>query len=237
MNPRHSLPCHPIGRGLAVLLAFGLLLAGCSSRTMPPAAHDPAPAMAPPPPPPMAVPVENPNVATGREFDQVRVFFATDRKADAAGAFGGERGAGLSYGSIFVSIPRAHQVGAIEKPSLWKLEFGEDPREHMMITRQSITDRDDFFADLRESLARGGSGSSFIFVHGYNVAFDDAARRTAQITYDLDFRGAPVFYSWPSQASLQGYTTDENNVQWSEANLKGFLLDYHREPRGGRTER
>jgi len=58
------------------------------------------------------------------------------------------------------------------------------------------------------------------------VAFDDAARRTAQITYDLNFAGAPVFYSWPSQASLSGYTTDENNVQWSEANLKGFLLDY-----------
>jgi esterase/lipase superfamily enzyme len=176
----------------------------------------------------MPTPVGNPNVATGFEFDQVRVFFATDRKVDAEGVFGGERGPEVSYGSIFVSIPREHQVGGIEKPSLWRLEFSEDPRKHMMITRQSITDRDDFFADLRASLARGGSEASFVFVHGYNVAFDDAARRTAQITYDLDFHGAPVFYSWPSQASLQGYTTDENNVQWSEANLRAFLLDYAR---------
>ncbi len=170
----------------------------------------------------------NPNVAKGFEFDQVRVFFATDRKADGQGGYGGGRGEGLSYGSIFVSIPRSHQVGAIEKPSIWKLEFTEDPRQHMAITGRMVVDRDDFFSNLRETLVRGGSQASFLFVHGYNVAFDDAARRTAQITYDLDFRGAPVFYSWPSQASLQGYTMDENNVQWSEANLKRFLLDYAR---------
>ncbi len=140
--------------------------------------------------------------------------------------FGGERGAGVTYGSVFVSIPREHQVGATERPSIWRLEFSEDPRKHMVITRRVVTERDTFFGQLRDTLARGESESSFLFVHGYNVAFDDAARRTAQITYDLDFRGAPVFYSWPSQASLQGYTMDENNVQWSEANLKRFLIDY-----------
>lgn len=158
----------------------------------------------------------------------MRVFFATDRAPAEDGFFGGARGQGITYGSVFVSIPRGHQVGGIEKPSIWKLEFSEDPREHMVITRLSQSDRDGFFEDLHGQLQRGGDGSSFIFVHGYNVSFDDAARRTAQITYDLDFRGAPVFYSWPSQASFQGYTTDENNVQWSETNLKGFLLDYAR---------
>ena len=171
----------------------------------------------------------NPNVARGNEFNQVRVFFATDRKAEGEGVFGGGRGGGLTYGSIFVSIPRQHQVGAIERPSLWRVEFTEDPRKHMVIMRRAITDRESFFADVRTALARGGSEASFLFVHGYNVAFDDAARRTAQITYDLDFQGAPVFYSWPSQASLQGYTVDENNVQWSEANLKRFLVDYANE--------
>jgi len=154
------------------------------------------------------------------------VFFATDRKEEADTTFGGGRGEGISYGSIFVSIPREHRIGGVERPSLWRLEFSSDPREHMIITRQTIYDREDFFGDLREVLARSGSNASFVFVHGYNVSFENAALRTAQITYDLDFRGAPVFYSWPSQGSLQGYTTDENNVQWSEANLKNFLLDY-----------
>lgn len=181
------------------------------------------------PPPPTAIPESaNPNVARGFEFDQVRVFFATDRKANDDLSFTGERGTNITYGSLFVSVPRAHQVGAIEKPSIWKLEFSPLPQEHMVIVRRSTFDRDDFYGELREVLQRGGSEAAFVFVHGYNVAFDDAALRTAQITYDLDFRGAPVFYSWPSQGSLKGYTMDENNVQWSEANLKGFLLDFTR---------
>lgn len=168
----------------------------------------------------------NPNVARGFEFDQVRVFFATDRNEDGVGEFGSERGAEITYGSVFVSIPREHEVGGIERPSIWRLEFSEDPREHMMIVRRSTFPREDFMAEVRETLARGGSEASFVFVHGYHVGFDDAARRTAQITYDLDFRGAPVFYSWPSQGTLEGYTVDEANVEWSTLNLKNFLLDY-----------
>lgn len=205
---------------IALLVLFGL--AGCAT-PLPPTPARPVSSAEPPKPTTVAA---NPNVAKGFEFDQVRVFFATDRKPSDAGEFGGERGAEISYGSVFVSIPREHKVGGIEKPSIWRLEFSSDPREHMAITRQSITDRDGFFEDVRETLARGKSEASFIFVHGYHVSFDDAARRAAQITYDLDFRGTPVFYSWPSQGSLQGYATDENNVQWSEANLKGLLLDY-----------
>lgn len=156
----------------------------------------------------------------------MRVFFATDRQPTGAGVFGGDRGAEISYGSVFVSIPREHQVGGIERPSIWRLEFSEDPRKHMMIVRRATFPRDDFMSEIHATLARGDSEASFVFVHGYNVAFDDAARRTAQITYDLDFRGAPVFYSWPSQASLEGYTVDEANVEWSTLNLKNFLLDY-----------
>ncbi len=141
--------------------------------------------------------------------------------------FTGKRGEGITYGSLFISIPHDHTVGAIERPTLWKLEFEEDARRHMVIMRRYVYNRDEFLEGIRNTI-RNGSDSSFVFVHGYNVSFDDAARRTAQITYDLNFRGAPVFYSWPSQASLQGYTIDENNVQWSEANLKAFLLDYAR---------
>jgi len=212
--------------GLLVGLTFAFALGGCSTAPHP-AALASAPPPPPPPPPPEAGGEErNPNVAAGRMFDQVRVFFATDRKQTGVGAFGGERGGDLTYGSVFVSIPREHQVGAIERPSIWRLEFSEDSRKHMVIVRRAQLPRADFIGEIRATLARGGREASFVFVHGYNVGFDDAARRTAQITYDLDFRGAPVFYSWPSQASLEGYTVDEANVEWSTLNLKEFLLDY-----------
>ena len=61
------------------------------------------------------------------------------------------------------------------------------------------------------------------FIHGYNVTFEDAARRTAQMSYDMGFSGAPVFYSWPSQGEIADYTVDENTVDWTVPHLKEFL--------------
>jgi esterase/lipase superfamily enzyme len=80
----------------------------------------------------------------------------------------------------------------------------------------------------RSILASDGS-NAFLFVHGYNVTFADAARRTAQMAYDLRFDGAPVFYSWPSRGVTAAYTVDEQNVEWAERNLRGFLSDFFAE--------
>jgi esterase/lipase superfamily enzyme len=68
-----------------------------------------------------------------------------------------------------------------------------------------------------------------VFVHGYNVTFAGAARRTAQIAHDVEFSGAPIFFSWPSQGGLLKYTIDENNVEWAVPHLKQFLLDVTRQ--------
>jgi esterase/lipase superfamily enzyme len=35
---------------------------------------------------------------------------------------------------------------------------------------------------------------ALVFVHGYNVNFNDAVRRAAQIAYDLEFAGIPMVY-------------------------------------------
>jgi esterase/lipase superfamily enzyme len=64
-----------------------------------------------------------------------------------------------------------------------------------------------------------------VFVHGYNVSFEEAARRTAQIHYDLQFKGVPIFYSWPSRANMRSYFFDRNEIQFSRQLIKQFLLD------------
>lgn len=169
----------------------------------------------------------NPNIARDEQFDRVRVFFATDRApTDDEGRFGGERSEAMSYGSVSVSIPRTHKSGEIERPPVWQLEIDHNPREHMVIVGREVADQEKFFAGIRDTLQRGGSKASFVFVPGFNVGFDDAARRTAQITYDLDFPGAPVFYSWPSQGEDDAYLVDEQNVEWTEPHLRAFLRDY-----------
>jgi esterase/lipase superfamily enzyme len=189
----------------------------------------------PPRPTPVPLPsATNPNVTTDQGFARVTVLYGTDRKLDPATAqFGGDRGSGISYGEVVVSVPHGHRTGELEAPSVWRLEFSEDPRKHMAVLDRSYMTRTAFLNRVKARLkAQGPDASSFVFVHGYNVSFDDAARRTAQITYDLDYRGIPVFYSWPSQGTLQGYTTDETNVFWSEANLKRFLADHARASEG-----
>jgi esterase/lipase superfamily enzyme len=62
-----------------------------------------------------------------------------------------------------------------------------------------------------------------VFIHGYNVSFEDAARRAAQLAYDLEFAGIPMLYSWPSVESVAKYTIDETNVRWSQEHFREFI--------------
>jgi esterase/lipase superfamily enzyme len=139
-------------------------------------------------------------------------------------SYGPERGK-LELGTCEVSIPKLHEVGELESPSVLRLEFHEDPNRHVMLLGVRPEPADRFFADLRECVGRSKQKSAFVFVHGYNVSFEDAARRTAQIAYDLKFEGAPIFFSWPSQAGILSYAVDETNVSWAAPHLLSFLTE------------
>lgn len=129
------------------------------------------------------------------------------------------------YGTCIVSIPHDHRMGALESPSILRLEFHEDPEKHIILQSVDPELFDNFYADMRHTVQESKRKEAFVFVHGYNVTFPEAARRTAQMAYDLKFNGAPIFFSWPSQGDLLPYTVDENNVDWASAHLKDFLSD------------
>jgi len=63
-----------------------------------------------------------------------------------------------------------------------------------------------------------------LFVHGYNVSFEDAARRTGQLAYDLGFEGPTVFFSWPSRGSVTAYTRRADRAV-GHPDLKSVLSD------------
>ncbi len=159
----------------------------------------------------------------------VKVYYATDRKptgaAEPAEVYGGDRG-DLRFGVTTVSIPLEHRVGALETPSIWRLEWCNDPERFVVLLSVEETDESQFFKDVAARVQASAGKSAFVFVHGYNVTFTDAARRTAQMAYDLGFDGAPVFYSWPSQASYASYKVDETNAEWSRLDFKNFLKDF-----------
>ncbi|MBN2476555.1 MAG: alpha/beta hydrolase [Pirellulales bacterium] len=147
--------------------------------------------------------------------------------------YGYQRGA-LQLGTCEVSIPKSHEVGELESPSIVRFEFREDPSRHVVLLNVESLPSAKFYDAVKACVAGSRRKAAFVFVHGYNVSFESAARRTAQMSYDLKFDGAPIFYSWPSQGGLLDYTIDENNVVWTVPHLRQFLTDVAE--RSGATE-
>ncbi|MGI9387922.1 MAG: alpha/beta hydrolase [Methyloligellaceae bacterium] len=171
---------------------------------------------------------ENPN----EDFIRQKVFYGTDRadqgpSANVKERYGAQRGPAteISYGVASVSIPHNHQMGELEAPdwiSSWFVP--EDPTNHVVLLELDALSRSDFLQRVRNAAQNSSSANeALIFVHGYNVSFEDAARRTAQLTYDLQFRGPALFFSWPSNKDLVDYTTDEDNVEWAVPHIRDFI--------------
>ncbi len=163
-------------------------------------------------------------------FSEVDVFYATDRARtgnDAPDDFYGYDRGKLEYGIVTVSIPSDHVPGAIETPSIWKLEFGFKPTKHVMVRRVDPMNRDPFFSEVQAKVAKSQRKEAFVFVHGFNSRFDAAAKRAAQLAYDMNYSGVPILYSWPSAGKTFNYVADTAVVRLSGRRLSAFLEDLH----------
>jgi esterase/lipase superfamily enzyme len=164
----------------------------------------------------------------GQGYTSVEVFYATDRARSGsdypAEFYGAGRGA-LETGIAVVTIPDAHQPGDIEKPTIWRLEFAANPARHVTLRNVSPLPQDAFYAEMQDRMGTRDRREAFVFVHGYNVTFDAAAKRAAQLAYDMNFAGLPIVYSWPSRGSTLGYIPDAAVVQLSGRRLTRFLED------------
>ncbi|MCB2101773.1 MAG: alpha/beta hydrolase, partial [Rhodobacterales bacterium] len=165
------------------------------------------------------------NVDGARPFAVVRVFYGTNRArtgSDKPSQFYGTERGDLDMGYVDVSIPFHHEVGRLESPSSLLLDLVENPRNHIVLLTVTPLNKRTFLRNLKKNL-RGGANEVLVFVHGYNVSFNDGARRAAQLTYDLNFDGTTLLYSWPSQAGTFSYITDEAAVKVSSRKLRSFL--------------
>ena len=159
------------------------------------------------------------------------VWFGTNRKRVAAtGAFTGERADHTSRGRALVYVPQTHRFGEIGNPfwrRLLRFQFRDD---HLRI--QCIEERNTtmFFSELQEEMAAANESGlgrhALVFIHGFNVSFDEAAIRAAQIGVDLKVPGATAFFSWPSRGTAIAYPVDEATIEASEAAITEFLLDF-----------
>ncbi|MEM8857579.1 MAG: alpha/beta hydrolase [Chloroflexota bacterium] len=159
-------------------------------------------------------------------FYRVPVFFATNRKRDkrykAHRSFTGNRDNELHYGLAEVSMPKTHVPGTLETPSRWRREKA-DPERHILVLSVEMLDDGTFVTKVNDSLADAEENEALIYIHGYNVSFGGALRLTAQIATDLEFKGIPITYSWPSHARTLKYTADEANIKHGQGYFDDFL--------------
>ena len=136
----------------------------------------------------------------------------------------------VELGLCEVTIPKSHERGELEAPSIFRLEVLEDAVKHVILQKTERLADSEFYERLRKRVENSDRRELFVFIHGFNVSFEDAARRTAQIHHDLQFDGAPIFFSWPANDKfIFTYPADETNVAWSVPHLKQFLLSIVKE--------
>ena len=99
-----------------------------------------------------------------------------------------KRGNGLEGGICRIQVPRNHEIGALdlaERP-------GADRQNRFSILAGERLD---------SPMDRLNQKEIVVFVHGFNVKFEEAILRAAQIQYDLKFPYPVVLFSWPAGPS------------------------------------
>ncbi|WP_347930001.1 alpha/beta hydrolase [Pseudomonas helvetica] len=162
------------------------------------------------------------------------IFYGTDRMREPGRAvrFGGFRSEdSIAYGVAEVSIPHIHREGKLERPWLWPTRTKGSPNKHIVVHSNELMALDAWFTSAKEYLGNQGIGrdpsqkEGLLFIHGYNVGFDAALWRAAQLCHDLRFPGLMLCFSWASLGTPGGYPADEATVEWSASNLGQYLRD------------
>ncbi|MEZ4700524.1 MAG: alpha/beta hydrolase [Rhodothermales bacterium] len=164
------------------------------------------------------------------------VWFGTNRKprTDRPG-FTGERWGETTTGRVDVFIPETHRFGETGT-AFWKRLLRFDLRDdHLRIQEIVTLDRDTFYDEVRGALDDAGDEpQALLFIHGFNVTFDEAAIRAAQIGFDLKVQGPTAFFSWPSRGDVKAYSADEASIEASEKAITDFLVEFAGKCQGAR---
>jgi esterase/lipase superfamily enzyme len=185
---------------------------------------------------------------------EVRLFYITDREAenDEEGNlhYGYDRSPSLAFGTVVVDLgvgitweelleasrtqnrPKkvVLKLGAIKEifrgpdlPIPYKEVNGRIIEQPDLLVQQKTT-RKVFRHAFTEQLALTPRKEVFIYVHGYNNSFKDAALVSAEFWHFLGRIGIPIIYTWPSgYPGPFGYTYDRESSEFTIYHLRKVL--------------
>ena len=143
------------------------------------------------------------------------VFFATNRGliSSTAGSdqerFGNEHVPVPNYGRAEIMIPHRRRGIDPERSPANASTPGTDPSRFVQFDKVRAVPWEEMSAGINRQIEQSRQKDLLLFVHGFNVDFESALIRTAQVALDMPFNGAVVSYAWPSQGGVGNYRTDE----------------------------
>jgi esterase/lipase superfamily enzyme len=186
--------------GYLTITLLGLLLAvAClSSECTQPLLTCPRAVKVPLPPPPP------PNPAT--------VLFATDRAPMSQPSldFSSEMnlsGASMSYGAR-CEDPTTGGMSHCKQPAWLGKELSDGLEKKELLNE-----------------IRAANSDVLLFVHGFNISFDESLEITLRIVERTGVQAIPVAYSWPSQSKVSAYGVDYDRNEWTIEHLQDFIQD------------
>ncbi len=173
---------------------------------------------------------KNPQLSQQEEPQVYPLWYGTNRKPidpnNVSKGFSGEGDDRVHYGTCEVVVRKTQKFGAAG----WRKQlFTGDSK--LRFDRNSIKDMVDsvFWTNIKSTLAAQADGkrNALVFIHGYCVSFETAAKTAAQLGCELNIP-MTAFYSWPSKGKggLLPYTADEDSIQDSEEHIADFLTQF-----------
>ena len=129
------------------------------------------------------------------------------------------------FGICKINVPKNHSIGQVT------------------LTKDNRQSSHDYFKILNSKnlygqgvfeLIKKTKRTPLVFVHGFNVRYEDAVLRAAQLAYDLKYQGPVILYSWPAGAGdgffdekmiTRTYDNNIKNARGSIESFKSFLND------------
>ena len=181
---------------------------------------------------------------------EIPVFFVTDRRREAGGKTAGFANVSsevLTFGRATVLLPkplatpaalplaaRTVPIATMRDPEAVPEEEASAPAAavrapaaptgltHLALRGTPTSSEGELMqsAALQLGIHRG---EALVFVHGYNVTFENALFRAAQIAYDTKFSGPVFLFSWAGRELIGGYMAATDSTDTASDHLFDFL--------------
>ena len=174
---------------------------------------------------------------------EIGVFYATTRQNDSPSGrplYGASRhlDIGLGQGST------EYGVATFLKPNSNIPTIANSPNWSQL--RDEMAKRDTYWTGAKVGQLNRLSDSDFfsrvknfhglicIYIHGYDMTFEESARELAELADEYERRAPgqeilPILFSWPSTGNKADYTGDEASLEWSETPFRDLINRLARE--------